>query len=154
MESLVLRLKQDHPALTFKAGEAHYWSPKHGEIFYMDAGGAVNVAGLLHELGHARLGHHGFTSDMELLQKEVDAWQEAMRLAERYGVEISEDHVQDCLDTYRDWLYRRSRCPACEGTGVQQTPKQYLCINCSSSWQVSGSRLRRPYRLHTPRQSP
>jgi len=149
MENLVHKLQHDHPNLVFKVGEAHCWSPRHNQILYAGGGDQINIAGLLHELGHARLGHRGFASDVELLQKEVDAWQEALRLASQYGLSISEDHIQDCLDTYRDWLFRRSRCPSCESTGVQQTPHRYLCINCGNAWEVSNSRLRRPYRRQT-----
>jgi hypothetical protein len=152
MDHLVHKLQLDHPALVFKVGEAHCWSPQRGEILYEAADTEANIAGVLHELGHARLGHQRFASDIELLQKEVDAWQEALRLAERYGLAISEEHIQDCLDTYRDWLYRRSRCPGCESTGVQQTVRRYLCVNCSNTWEVSSSRLRRPYRQQTARQ--
>src|SRR2546421_8751877 len=146
MEPLVRKLRRDHPNLVFTSGEAHCWSPNRNQIFYAPDDGAGNIAGLLHELGHARLGHRDFTCDLELLQKEIDAWEEAVRLAERYSLAIDPEHIQDCLDTYRDWLFRRSRCPRCRGTGLEQTGGQYVCPNCSTRWQVSSSRLRRPYR--------
>jgi hypothetical protein len=146
MENLVHKLQQDHPSLLFTVGETLCWSPKLNQIFYAADENEHSVAGLLHEVGHALLGHHTFKSDVELLQKEVEAWQTAQQLASSYGVNIDENHVQDCLDTYRDWLYHRSRCPACHATGVQQTPREYHCINCGTKWGVSNSRLRRPYR--------
>ena len=149
MDRLVRKLQRDHPSLVFTVGEALCWSPSHNQIFYANNEEPVNIAGLLHELGHARLSHHNFASDIELLQKEVDAWQEALQLAQRYSVVIDETHIQDCLDTYRDWLFRRSRCPECQATGVQQTARRYLCLNCTKSWNVTASRLRRPYRLQT-----
>jgi hypothetical protein len=149
MEKLVHRLQRDHPALVFTVGEAHCWSPGKGQIFYAADEKQTNIAGLLHELGHARLAHNTFISDMDLLQKEVDAWQEALRLAALYSVDIDPEHIQDCLDSYRDWLFRRSRCPECRGTGVQQSARRYVCVNCQATWNVSNSRMRRPYRLQS-----
>lgn len=149
MEQLVRKLRRDHPKLVFTVGEAHCWSPRHNQIFYTGDDEQSNIACLLHELGHARLGHQGFHSDVELLRKEVDAWQEALQLAARYGVEIDTAHIQDSLDTYRDWLFRRSQCPRCRSTGVQQAARNYTCLNCSATWEVSTSRLSRPYRLQT-----
>ena len=147
MEKLIRKLRRDHPNLVFTVGKAHCWSPKANQIFYAASDEQIDIAGLLHELGHARLGHQNFASDVELLQKEVEAWQEALRLAETYGKEIDPEHIQDCLDTYRDWLYRRSQCPACKASGVQQTARRYTCLNCGGMWEVTSSRMRRPYRL-------
>ena len=149
MEALIDRLRRDHPNLVFTVGDAHCWSPQYNKIFYASGQNQSDIAGLLHEVGHARLGHKDFTSDFELLQKEAAAWQEALRLAERYEVIIDDALVQDCLDTYRDWLFRRSRCPNCQNAGIQQTPHDYSCLNCSATWQVTTARLRRPYRLQT-----
>ncbi len=147
MEHLVHKLRRDHPNLVFTIGEAHCWSPEQNQIFYASKDSQVNTAGLLHELGHARLRHAGFRSDLELLQKEIDAWEEAVNLAIVYDLKIDPNHVQDCLDTYRDWIFRRSRCPECLASGVQKSTQYYHCLNCSATWKVTASRLRRPYRL-------
>lgn len=150
---IISRLTKDYPQLEFTAGESHCWSPKNNQIFYAVKDGQIDIAGLLHELGHAKLGHANFNNDLDLLQKEIDAWQEALNLAKQYDTEIDENHIQDCLDTYRDWLYQRSRCPACKSTGVQQNSRLYICINCSNKWEVSGSRQKRPYRRSAAKQS-
>lgn len=147
MVELIEQIKKDHPELKVKPGQAHCWSPEKKQISYGDPSGRHFLEGLLHELGHARLKHRNFASDVDLLQKEVEAWQEARRLAERYKVKIDENHIQECLDTYREWLYRRSRCPECESAGVQKSPQNYRCINCNNSWRVGSSRSSRPYRL-------
>lgn len=146
MEQLIKKLRADYPDLVFKPGLACCWSPECGEILYEDSGKAHSIEGLLHELGHARLQHKGYVSDLELLQKEVDAWEEAKRLANMYGVPFSDDHMQDCLDTYRDWIYKRSTCPKCLSTGIQKDECHYHCLNCSHVWSVTASRFRRPYR--------
>jgi predicted RNA-binding Zn-ribbon protein involved in translation (DUF1610 family) len=73
----------------------------------------------------------------------------------RYGLlhelahALNPDHIQDCLDTYRDWLHRRSRCPTCGMHVLQDKSNSYKCFNCGTSWQVSGRRFARPYRLRT-----
>ncbi len=147
MEKLISQLKKDHPQLIFNASSSLCWSPSRGEVLY--AHGAhpdASLAGLLHEVGHARLGHSGYTHDFELLQKEVDAWQEALQLSEQYGVVISNDHVQDCLDTYRDWVYKRSLCPTCGLAGLQVAETHFRCINCMDTWNVTSARFCRPYR--------
>lgn len=149
MEKLILKIKADHPGLVFATGTSHCWSPEHGKISYDQKMGNHSVDGLLHELGHARLGHEHYTNDIELLQKEVDAWEEALRLAQLYDVTIDENHLQDCLDTYRDWLHKRSRCPKCKNTGLQESEHQYTCLNCEHSWRVTTSRFCRPYRIST-----
>ena len=146
MENLVRKLKQDHPGLVFSLGNSLCWSPGRGQISYPTEGGAHAIEGLLHEMGHARLGHKAYRSDLELLHKEVEAWQEALRLARTYRVTIDQNHMQDCLDTYRDWLYKRSMCPMCTNTGLQESEQRYACLNCKHAWQVTASRLCRPYR--------
>ncbi len=146
MEKLIKKLRKDHPNLVFNPGQSHCWSPEQGQIFYEDSDRPYGVEGLLHELGHARLHHKGYISDVDLLRKEVDAWQEALGLAEQYEVSFSTEHIQDCLDTYRDWIYKRSACPICLSAGVQQNERQYYCVNCAHVWGVTASRFCRPYR--------
>lgn len=146
MEKLILKIKQDHPGLLFNSGRSHCWSPEKGQISYAGGDKSHSIEGLLHELGHARLDHEGYVSDLELLQKEVEAWQEALGLAGLYGVDFDEDHMQDCLDTYRDWVHKRSICPLCASTGLQDGERQYSCLNCGHIWYVTASRFRRPYR--------
>jgi hypothetical protein len=145
MDELILKIQQDHPGLLLQPGRSHCWSPEQGKVSYT-VDETYSIEGLLHELGHARLAHENYTSDLELLQKEVEAWQEALCLAGLYGIELDDSHIQDCLDTYRDWVYKRSTCPGCKSTGLQHSDRQYMCLNCGQSWQVSTSRLERPYR--------
>lgn len=143
MEELVRKIKQDYPHIAFNLGVGHYWLPGSREIAY----DGTDAAGLLHELGHARLGHEAYASDIDLLKKEVAAWEEACSLAQRYGVSLNHEKIEDCLDTYRDWVYKRSICPVCSGTGVQKDQKSYFCLNCHEGWSVTQARFKRSYRL-------
>jgi hypothetical protein len=145
---LLKQLRKDFPALSFKAGTSHFWSPHDQRITYTLKGqeSPEAVWALLHEVGHAMLGHDRYDSDFELLKLEVAAWQKACELADKYGVSVDEEHVQDCLDTYRDWLHRRSTCPVCGNHSFQKDPAAYECFNCRTIWKVSVSRFCRPYR--------
>lgn len=146
MKSLILQLRRDYPALKFIEGNSLCWSPSKMEIYYDPLAGITGAYGVLHEIGHACLSHASYDSDTDLLTKEVLAWDEAIKLAKKYCLTIDETHIQDCLDTYREWLYKRSSCPSCGAKGLQKSPKTYSCLNCEDIWQVSKSRFCRPYR--------
>jgi len=149
MKKLLNRLRIDHPDIVFVAGKQFYWSPASKQITYAQEAlqERVGIWALLHELSHAILGHENYETDFELLMLEVSAWKHAQNLAIKYGHIIDVDHVQDCLDTYRDWLDQRSTCPLCGNTSMQQNSRLYRCFNCASEWQVTASRFCRPYRL-------
>lgn len=139
------RIQADYPQFKFKPGPQEHWSPKTNTITY-EADNKDCRFGLLHELAHALLGHQNYKSDFELLKLESQAWHKAAKIAKQYGVKIDEEHIQNCLDTYRDWLHRRSKCPTC-GVHVPQTDaRTYQCFNCGASWHVSAGRFARSYR--------
>jgi len=152
MESLLTRLVIAYPQLSFTPGKIFCWSPKKREIQYVpgvDDAGAQYA--LLHEVGHALLDHKNYTGDFELLSMEVAAWEKAKHIAPSYDVAIDEDHIQDSLDSYRDWLYQRSVCPTCSTKSLQQDTKPlYRCHNCHATWEVATSRFCRPYRQARP----
>lgn len=145
---MINELTKIMPDIQFTPGERFAWSPAERKITYTES--QIEADGrwaLLHETGHALLGHLSYKSDIELLKMEVAAWEKAKELAKRLGLEISEEHIQQCLDSYRDWLHRRSTCPAC-GTNTLQNDlsSTYGCFNCHARWQVSPSRFCRSYR--------
>lgn len=149
MKNLLERLRANFPDITFKGGASYYWSPKNREIIYNKTrqDTIIDPYSLLHELGHALLEHQHYESDLELVEMESQAWQKAQEISHDYGVVIENDHIQDCLDTYRDWLHQRSACPKCSSRSFQQSPNKYRCFNCDTEWSVSASRFCRPYRM-------
>ncbi len=153
MVTLVDELAKLAPDITFQPGSSFFWSPKKRYITYDPEPTEHNTWALLHETAHATLDHSTYNSDFELLHLEVAAWEEAKILARRFSITIDENHVQDCLDTYRDWLHQRSTCPTCSSVSFQNAPNEYRCHNCHTSWQVSTSRFCRPYRLRNSKQS-
>ena len=70
--------------------------------------------------------------DVERLKMEVQAWGKARELANHYNVEYDEELVQRELDTYRDWLHQKSRCPICGLTRFQTPDSQYHCPSCET----------------------
>lgn len=147
-EALISELQSRFPRLRFTAGKQFYWSPETGEIFYDARKNGQRAAwSLLHETGHALLGHKSYKADVELLRLELAAWERARHLAQDLGLRIDEDHVQNSLDTYRDWLHKRSICPTCGTKCLQQGDfVHYRCFNCHTVWRVSASRFCRAYR--------
>ena len=146
MDKLISQLVIDYPDFSYKVGTSFRWSPKNREITYIRYSSKITRWAVLHELGHALLNHNSFSNDFELLKLEVSAWQKAIELAPRYNLTISPTHVQNCLDTYREWLHSRSTCPACGLISTQYNPNLYRCFNCRSEWKVSSSRFCRAYR--------
>jgi predicted RNA-binding Zn-ribbon protein involved in translation (DUF1610 family) len=153
MKKLITQLKKDYPDLQFVAGDVFSWSSQQQTVFYVsDRDNQSAVWSLLHEVGHATLNHTNYHNDFALLQMEVAAWTAAKELADRYGHKIDEDHIQDCLDTYRDWLHQRSSCPTCSNVSLQKDARTYQCFNCGEEWHVAQNRHCRPYRRKTDKQ--
>lgn len=148
MEHLLNKLQRDFPALGFRVGETFSWSPKDQTVIYVAEPAEDTQAtwSLLHEVGHGLLEHQTYATDFELVRLEAAAWEKARLVAKRYDISIDDDHIQDCLDTYRDWLHLRSTCPTCRTTSLQRSMTIYSCYNCNAEWRVSRSRLCRPYR--------
>jgi len=147
MEILLQKLKTDFPKLNFEVGKGFYWSPQSKSVIYQQESSAKNRSWtLLHEVAHAQLKHSSYKTDVELLTMEVAAWEEATKLAAKYKLSISNDHIQNCLDSYRNWLHVRSTCPTCESRSLQYDTSHYQCFNCHTIWKVSAARFCRPYR--------
>lgn len=152
MDKLLTKLKNDFPGLVFAPGEIFSWSSKDQTVIYAQetSESSTPTWSLLHEVGHALLEHQSYASDFELVKLEAAAWEKATILAQDYGIIIDPEHIQDCLDTYRDWLHQRSACPTCKTTSLQRNMTIYCCYNCNTEWRVSRTRVCRPYRrLHT-----
>ena len=86
----------------------------------------------LHEVSHAICKHKTFKMDVERLKMEVQAWEKARELASCYGIEVDEEIVQRELDTYRDWLHQKSRCPKCGLTRFETPDGVYHCPRCEN----------------------
>lgn len=128
----VQRLKKDYSEYSFREGERFAFRALR-TIIYEDCDGQDENGcrlQLLHELGHAILGHREFWADVERIKIERAAWEKARELAEQYNIYYDEEFVEEKLDSYRDWLHRRSQCPRCKATRFQTRGGDYHCPNC------------------------
>lgn len=146
--SLFNRIRSDFPEIVFEESSRFSWHAGTMRVSYvLTASNEISgIWALLHELGHALLNHRDFGTDIELLNKEVSAWEKAHEIAHKYDLEIDQNYVEDNLDSYRDWLHLRSTCPKCHERCLQADKYTYRCINCHAEWKVNRSRLCRPYR--------
>ena len=128
---LLRRIKQAYPDFVFKNGRKFAFRPPYTII--IGPSEFRDELLLLHELGHALLHHSDFSVDVERLKMEAAAWEKARELALDFGVEIDEEMIQNQLDTYRDWLHQKSRCPKCGLTMYQTPDKVYHCPQCENS---------------------
>ena|ERR1035437_522009 len=148
MKPFLEKIRLDYPDIQFVEDSSFSWSPKTKQVFYSQSSNNRDAKySIIHELSHALLNHTQYSTDYELLQLETEAWEHAKLIAKKYKIEISDNHIQDCLDSYRDWLYRRSICPTCGTKSVQYDNRNiYGCFNCHTTWNVTSARFCRPYR--------
>ena len=144
--NLLLQLLGDFPSITFESGDEFMWAPHKNTVFYGQLSNTESLLSLLHETSHGILGHTHYKSDIELVGLELEAWEQTRKLAKKYQVDADNQHIEDCMDTYRNWLHRRSLCPHCDLSGIQIDNSTYSCTFCHLEWSVSSARFCRPYR--------
>ncbi len=128
MDTVLLeRLRQDYPELRLREGKKFLFRPPKTIIL-----GAEELSDLLllHELGHYLCGHVSFNTEPERLKCECEAWEKARELCVMYGVPFDDDFAQQELDSYRDWLDKKSRCPSCGLTRFQTQDGVFHCPKC------------------------
>jgi hypothetical protein len=129
------RLCSDYQDFRFRMGRKFAFRPPKTIIIGPPEPFAELLA--LHEVSHAICEHKDFRMDVERLKMEVQAWEKARELAARYNVDYNEELVQRELDTYRDWLHQKSRCPICGLTRFQTPDGKYHCPSCEAFKQLS-----------------
>jgi hypothetical protein len=130
-----LQLKSSFPNISFQIAKDFFWSPSEKTVYYDEKSDEIEL--LFHETGHALLGHSNFDSDIKLISMERDAWEKAQSIARDFNIEISDELVQENLDSYRDWLHKRSTCPDCSAVGMQTDKALFHCPACNNSWKVN-----------------
>ncbi len=148
LRPLLDQLQKDFPDINFVEADIFSWSPQDKTVCYAPKS-ENDIWSLLHETGHMLSLHSAYNSDIALLQMETEAWQTAKELAGTYGHNIDEEHIEQCIDSYRDWLHERSKCTVCAQAGLEQSSGQYKCINCGHQWKVGHDRFCRVYRKKT-----
>ena len=136
--SIISQLKNKLPDISFKPADDFFWNPSDKVINY-DPENDSEIELLFHEIGHALLGHKSFDSDVQLIAMERDAGDKARSLADEFGITITDDFIQSNLDSYRDWLHKRSTCPNCTAVGMQIKKSGYSCPACNHDWSVNSA---------------
>ncbi len=140
--SLITQLQKDFD-LAFTVADSFYYSDQKKAIFY-NPNNPDWQSLLLHELAHFILKHRDYQYDRQLLRMETDAWELAKdKLANQYDVDINYDLIEQTLDSYRDWLYQRSKCPSCQAIGNQASSFRYKCLSCDTIWRVNQAKFTR-----------
>lgn len=138
LNKFVMRVKTDFAQLDFREGKKFTFRPPRTIILEPVQNYAENGAvglnnymmSVLHEVGHAKLEHKFYQTDVERVKMEGAAWEAARGLCEQYGVCYDEEFVQSELDSYREWLYRQSKCKKCGLTRFQTKSGRYYCPIC------------------------
>lgn len=140
---LLILLKTAYPEVIFKAGEDFSWHPDERTVYYIDSqiGAISGNLQLLHETAHACLEHQDYDFDSELIRIELEAWRKCRELSIKYDQPVESRYIEDCLDSYRDWLHKRSTCIDCGQVSLETGPFLYKCFNCQASWRVPASPL-------------
>lgn len=135
-------ITSEFPELRFMEGKTLSWNPQTDTITIPKSDTDDTVYGLIHEIAHAKLTHDSFLHDVDLIKMEREAWNKACEIAkDRFDLKINYEYIEDCLDSYRDWLYKRSLCPRCTLSGFQVNNHEYSCPHCLIDWKVPVSRL-------------
>lgn len=129
-DEFIRGLIDDFPDFCFVQGRKFAFRPPKTIVFGPEEPNSSLL--LLHELGHALCGHHDFKTGIQRLKMEREAWEKARELCPLYGVFYDEEVVEAELDTYRDWLDKKSRCPHCGLTRFQSPDGVYHCPRCEN----------------------
>lgn len=145
-KQLLQQITSDYPGISFVLSKKTWWDPETQTVYYKKITTVEAFWSLFHELGHMSAKHSTYRDDLELIKLEAEAWDYAKAISNTYETEIDQDYIEDCVDSYRDWLHKRSRCPGCKQTGIQKSSSVYMCLNCRREWSVTQSRFCRSYR--------
>ena len=132
--SLLKTLETAYPEFVFKPGKKFSFRPPKTICYTADSPEFDSL--LLHELGHALLGHFTFDTDIKRLKMERAAWEKAKEIAAELSTKdqpivIDEELIETELDSYRNWLHQKSRCKKCGLTRYQTPDGTYHCPHCN-----------------------
>ena len=135
LKKLIAKISADYPELQLAPGERFQFSPP--STLYYDPQSTEKRSDLLllHELGHYLIQKSNYSSDIELVEIESQAWAKARTICSNYDIQYDEDFAEDRLDSYRDWLHLVSLCKNCNLAGYQDSTQLYHCPLCGATWK-------------------
>lgn len=128
--TFLARIKSDFPDYRFISGKRFSFRPP--KTIMIGPEEPNDSLLLLHELGHALSGHRDFDTSVRRVKMEREAWDKAEELALKYSVYFDEELVENELDTYREWLHKKTCCPRCKLTMYQTPDGIYHCPKCEN----------------------
>lgn len=143
ISSVFSQVTSDCSDLNFAPGDSFYWRPEDNTVYHPEITNSSDLYLLLHEIGHARSAHTGYDSSIHLLDMEREAWDHTISvLVPTYGLSIDDakEISEDALDSYRDWIHKRSTCPTCNAIGIEVSKNRYKCLICDQQWQANEAR--------------
>lgn len=146
INSLICKLREDFSDITFTESDTFKWDCERREIEFNTKDSSYALV-LLHEVAHSVLNHEDYGHDIELVKMEAEAWGHVEDvLAPKYGVKFDGDLAENHIDSYRDWLHKRSTCPNCTINGCQNGEQTYKCPHCLAIWKVGSDKFKNIYR--------
>lgn len=131
MDKVLLdKLRADFPDVVWREGKKYLFRPPKTIMLGPDE--EHDGLLLLHELGHYLCRHRDFDTLPRRVKMEREAWDKARELCDKYGVSYNENVAEAELDTYRDWLDAKSRCPKCGLTRYQTSDGEFHCPRCEN----------------------
>lgn len=128
--TFLAKVKADHPELKFCTGKRFSFRPPKTIVMGPDEENDKML--LLHELGHALSGHKTFSTGAERLKMEREAWEKAREISSIYNIVLDDSLIEEELNTYRDWLDKKSCCQNCGLTCYQTPDGVYHCPRCEA----------------------
>ena len=125
--TFLAKIKSDFPSLKFVPGKRFLFRPPKTVVYVADS---PDILIFLHEMGHALTSLYDFKTEVGRLKIEVLAWEKARELANSYEIPVDEDLIEGELDSYRDFLHQKSRCPNCGLTRFQTPDGVFYCPRC------------------------
>ena len=126
------KIKADYPQLRFISGQRFAFRPPRTIVVDYSEKSNASPLLLLHEVGHALIGEYSYKTEVGRLKIEVRAWEKAKELANLYSVRVDKELIEGELDSYRDFLHQKSRCPECGLTRFQTPGGVFLCPKCDT----------------------
>lgn len=130
MNDLIEKIQVDYPEVVFKRGDRFSFRPP--KTIFIGPAEKHDTLLLLHELGHYASSHRDFDTDAKRIKMEREAWEKAREFASLYGIAFDEEVVEAEMDSYRNWLDTKSRCPVCGLSCYQSRDGKYHCPRCEN----------------------
>lgn len=124
----VQELKKIYPNVIFRSGSRFRFHPPK-TIYYVSSAENFKLL-ILHELGHALINKNDYKTDIERLKIEQKAWTKAKEITISLNLDFDESFAEQKLDSYRDWLHKKSTCKKCGLTRFETPDGVYHCPHC------------------------